>query len=159
MSGLKRSNVDMMRLVALTSLWLLGACADYPRDIGNTSAEVQERGTIRVGLVAIRAVDAPAAGAFIGRLARSTKARIVTDHGPTELQLARLDQGALDLVLGDFTHDSPWMTEVTIIEPIVRRPAGDRSLGLSPVAANGENRWIGHIEKTVRDMREDAGRD
>ena len=115
-------------------------------------------GAVRVGLVAMRSEDEPLARDFLARLEGATRARVVTDRGPTELQLARLDQGALDLVLGDFTSDSPWLPEVAVVEPIVNRPAGDRSLGLSPVAANGENRWVGLLEKTVRDMREDAHR-
>jgi hypothetical protein len=137
---------------------MLAACSPYPRDIGKTLDGIEERGTVRVGLVAMRKVDEPLARAFIGRLERATGARAVLDRGPTELQLARLHQGAIDVVLGDFTSDSPWMNEVAIIEPIVNRPAGDRSLGLSPVAANGENRWVGVLEKAARDMREEAGR-
>ncbi|WP_126175396.1 hypothetical protein [Tsuneonella rigui] len=138
---------------------LLAACGPFPRDIDDTLQGIHERGTIRVGLVTMRDVDEPLARDFLARLQRESGARVVTERGPAELQLARLDQGALDLVLGDFASDSPWLPEVAIVEPIVDRPAGDRSLGLSPVAANGENRWVGVLEKTVRDIREDAGRE
>lgn len=148
----------MLRFACGLLLLTLAGCGPFPRDIGDTLADIHERGTVRVGLVAMRSEDEPLARDFLARLEDATRARVVTDRGPTELQLARLDQGAIDLVLGDFTSDSPWLPQVAVIEPIVNRPAGDRSLGLSPVAANGENRWVGLLEKTVRDMREDAHR-
>jgi hypothetical protein len=136
---------------------LLAACGPFPRDIHDTLQGFHERGTVRVGLVTMRDVDEPLARDFLARLQREAGARVVTERGPAELQLARLDQGALDLVVGDFASDSPWLPEVTIVEPIVNRPAGDRSLGLSPVAANGENRWVALLEREVRDSAEGGG--
>jgi len=143
-----------MRAAATWVLIFLASCGPYPRDIEGTLERIEERGTIHVGMAAMRQGEEPRARAYVARLERETGARAVVDSGPAELQLARLDQGALDIVLGDFAEDSPWMAEVAVIEPLVKRREGDRIIGLSPVAANGENRWIALLEREVRDSHE-----
>ena len=161
MTGTNRSQAHLtyyMFRLCVPLVLLVAGCGDYPHDIAGTLDQIEERGTVRVGLLTMRSVDEPLARDFLRRVEQSTGARVVIERGPAELELARLDQGAIDLVLGDFASDSPWLPEVALVEPIVNRPAGDRSLGLSPVAANGENRWVGLLEKTVRDMRDEAGR-
>lgn len=156
---LAHSTYHMFRRLCFPLALLVAGCGEYPRDIGGTLDRIEERGTIRVGLMEMRSVDEALARDFLRRVEQSTRARLVIERGPAELELARLDQGAIDLVLGDFASDSPWLPDVAIVEPIVNRPAGDRSLGLSPIAANGENRWVSLLEKTVRDMRKEAGRE
>jgi hypothetical protein len=43
-----------------------------------------------------------------------------------------------------------------VIESLAERPLGERRVGLSPIARNGENRWIMLLEREARDLR--AGR-
>jgi hypothetical protein len=142
-----------MRAAAIILATLLAGCGPYPRDVDGTLNDIEQSGKLHVGLAPIHHGDEAQTNALIARLERATGARARIDHGSTELQLARLQQGAIDLVIGDFDPKSPWMSEVTIVEPLNPRWAGDRVLGLSPVAANGENRWIALVEKTVRDMQ------
>ena len=71
---------------------------------------------------------------------------------PTERLLSRLEEGELDLVVAEVATDSPWRRDVAVLEPLSRRRAGGRVLALSPVARNGENRWIGLLEVEARDM-------
>ena len=107
-----------------------------------------------MGFADLRAGDLPMAQAFVSRVENATGAKAKIDRGPTESQIARLESGDLDLVIGEFAEDSPWASEAAIIEPLQRRQIRRRSLGLSPVAANGENRWIALLEREVRDIVE-----
>lgn len=93
----------------------------------------------------------------MARLEEATGARAVIGDGPLESQLGRLKQGELDLVMSDFTEDSPWAKSVSVIEPLQRRRDGRRDLTLAPVARNGENRWIALLEREVRDSTGPGG--
>ncbi len=142
-----------MRIAAPLLIALLAGCGPYPRDMEGTLDDIGKSGTIHVGFASIHHGDEAAARDLVGRLERATGAQAEIDTGSADLQLARLQQGAIDLVIGDFDPKSPWQTEVTIVEPVSTRWAGDRVLSLSAVAANGENRWVGLVERTVREMR------
>lgn len=138
----------------LWALLLLAACGPYPDDTAGTSERIARTGVVRIGLSELHPADAPAARTFIAQLAGRLNARAETSAGPAERELTELEAGKLDLVLGDFADDSPWLAEVALIEPISARRVGDHKLGLAPVAANGENRFIGVVEAVVRDMGE-----
>ena len=145
-----------MRALPVSVLLLLASCGPYPHDIEGTFESVEKNGVVRVGLAEIEPADAPAARDYLARIEAATGAKVRTTSGPAERQLAALEAGELDLVIGEFAEDTPWLDSVAVIEPIASRTVGDRRIGLAPVAANGENRWIGVLEKAVRDM--DAAR-
>lgn len=142
-----------LRLFVFVLCIALAACGPYPRDISGTLDAIEHAGRIRVGFADLRPQDVSAAQAFVARVESATSAKAEIDSGPTDGQIARLESGDLDLVIGEFAEDSPWAAEVTIIEPLQRRKVRRRTLGLSPVAANGENRWIALLEREVRDSR------
>ena len=95
--------------------------------------------------------DRPVALALVERLAKATGAKPAISTGPAEDQLTRLEEGELDVVIGRFAEDSPWLSSVAILEPLSTRKVGGRTLGLAPVVRNGENRWVGLVEREVRD--------
>ena len=101
--------------------------------------------------------DEQAARRFVVRLERATGAEATIERGPLERQLVRLEEGRLDLVIGELAEDTPWGMPVAVIEPLGRRHEGTRRLHLSPVAANGENRWIALLEREVRDSAGQGG--
>jgi hypothetical protein len=136
---------------------LLAACGPYPRDVSGTLDTIEQSGRIRVGLADLRPEDRPTAQAFINRVEEATGATAEVDNGHLEGQLARLEEGQLDLVLGELAEDTPWLPSVAIVEPLRKRREGKRVLGLSPVAANGENRWVALLEREVRDSAEGRG--
>ena len=107
---------------------------------------------MRIGFTALRHEDEAAARRFVNRIEQATGADATIDHGPAESQLARLEEGKLDLVISEFDATSPWAQSVTIVEPLARRHAGRRTFELAPAAQNGENRWIALVEREVRDM-------
>ena len=107
---------------------------------------------MRVGLTHLRSDDEQAARRFVARIERVTGAEAAVDRGSAESQLARLEEGKLDLVIGEFTADSPWAQSVAIVEPLATRRLGKRTFELAPAAQNGENRWVALVEREVRDM-------
>jgi hypothetical protein len=139
-------------------LLTLTACGPYPRDIDGTLADIEGTQVIRVGFANLRAEDLPSAEGFVARIEDATGARARVDTAPAETQIARLEDGQLDLVIGEFAEDTPWGTEVAILEPLGWRQVGARRLGLSPVAPHGENRWIALLEKAIRDRAAEAAK-
>lgn len=137
------------------ALFALGltACGDYPRDCVGTLDSVHESRTVRLGLAPTATVDRPMLARLTTRLGDAADARIEFVSGPEEELLARLERGDLDVVAGSFVEDSPWLADAALIEPLTSRLAGDRKIGLALVARNGENAWIGMLERTVRDLR------
>lgn len=138
------------------SILMLAACGPYPRDITGTLDDIERTHRFTVGMADMRDADRAAAGAFVKRLEHVTGAKATIVDGPTETQLALLEHDQLDLVIGEFAQDTPWGTEVAVLEPLKRRAAGVHQMGLSPVAANGENRWIALLEREIRDHGEDG---
>lgn len=132
--------------------FLLSACADYPRDLEGTSEAIKSRKTMRIGIVAGSTSDAAPRRAFIAELTRRTGARPFHVTGSAEALLLDLKSGKLDLVIGEFAKDTPWIDEVAVIEPIARRMVGKDELDLVPIARNGENRWVMTLETAVRDL-------
>lgn len=131
---------------------LLSACADYPRDIEGTSDAINGRKNMRIGIVAGPTSDTARRQAFIAELARITGARPLQVTGSAEPLLLDLTSGKLDLVIGEFAKDTPWIDKVAILEPIASRMVGKDEIDLVPIARNGENRWVITLETAVRDL-------
>jgi len=146
----------ILRSATAAAILTLSACSNYPRDIGGTLDRIHRSDRLRVGLAAIRPEDRALAEAFVARLERATGATATATTAPAERQLGRLEQGKLDVVLGEFADDTPWLAEVAVIEPLTEHREGRRTLGLAAVAANGENAWVMLLEREVRDLRAGA---
>ena len=147
-----------MRWWPIALLVAATGCSDYPRDIDGTLDRIRETGVLRVGAAALPPEDQALARAYLARLERATGARARVVSATPEYQIALLEDGRLDLVLGEFADDTPWLAEVAVVEPLSERVVGKRVVGLAPVAANGENRWIMLLEREVREMRGGAPR-
>ena len=140
-----------LRFWPILACLALAACGPYPRDVSGTLDRIERTHRFSVGLADMRSGDEQAARRLVARLEQATGAKATIVAGPLESRLARLEHGDLDLVIAEIAEDSPWIAPVAVIEPIGRRSAGRRVLGLSPIAMNGENRWIALIEREVRD--------
>lgn len=127
----------------------LAACGAYPRDTAGTLDRIERTHEIRVGL-ASGTQDLAAAKIFVSRLERATGAKSRAKSEGIEALIAQLNAGDLDLVIGDVAIDSPWAADVAVIEPLTKRRVGRSTLGLSPIVRNGENRWIGFLERQAR---------
>lgn len=147
------------RRCATVVLWAgfsaMAACGPYPRDVEGTLSSIQRTHVIHIGLIAgtDRSPNFVKAQSYIKQIAEDVGAKIELREASTEALLAEIEQGSLDLAIGEIATDSPWLPDVAIIEPIAERRVGQRSLGLSAIARNGENQWIMLLERHARNVR------
>jgi ABC-type amino acid transport substrate-binding protein len=127
-----------MRRLILALALMATACSDFPRDPEATLERVRASGAVRVGLIAAPQRRAQERD-FLARLAEATGARPVFELGSTESLLTGLEEGRLDLVVGEISSDSPWATRATFIPPL---DPGQEGMVLTAAARNGENGWI-----------------
>jgi hypothetical protein len=145
-----------LRNVGLFLLLLTAVgCDAVPRDVDGTLNAIRERRVLRVGVIAgtEQAPGFSLAEHYLRGIARATGASIRQTAGSMEALLAQVEQGSLDMAIGEVAKDSPWLDDVAVIEPIAERRVGDRQLGLSAIARNGENRWVMLLEQHARDIR------
>src|SRR5687768_17864740 len=135
----------MNRMLFLAALLLTG-CDAIPSDPDGTVERVRGEGLFRVGLIASHAPPPDRAADHRRRLSKATGAKAAVERGPAEALLTRLEEGSLDLVLGEFAEKSPWAAKVTLSEPI--GPGG--STILAAAARNGENAWIALVHREAR---------
>jgi ABC-type amino acid transport substrate-binding protein len=131
----------------LTGLALSG-CGSLPRDPDGTLDRVRAQHLVRVGVIADGgdpAGDGESA-AFLARVAQATGARVAVRQGASEPLLLDLQAGRLDLVIGTVSPDSPWVSEVAILKPVAE-PVSPQHLVVTPIARNGENKWIMLLER------------
>jgi hypothetical protein len=139
----------------LFSLALLGAasCSALPTDPDGTLERVRAEHLFRVGIVgAGPGALAAQQRAFLARVSQSAGARPTLRSGPFEPLLLDLEAGKLDLVVGIIAPDTPWRSEVAILQPL-GETAGGNHLLLAPIARNGENAWIMLLEREARRVR------
>jgi hypothetical protein len=136
---------------ALCAALALAACDRLPQDPDGTLDRVKAERRFRVGLIATGGtpVGAERESAFLGRIARVTGAAPVLKQGATEPLLLELENGGLDLVVGPLSPESPWVGKVALIRPI-GETLEPQHLLLTPIARNGENRWIMLLEREAR---------
>jgi ABC-type amino acid transport substrate-binding protein len=126
----------------LASLLLVG-CGSIPADPDGTLERVREERRFKVGLIASHTPPPRAAADFLRSLSRSTGAIPAVERGPADGLLTRLEDGELDLVLGEFAEESPWATKVTLSEPIL----GKGPTIFAAATKNGENAWIALVHR------------
>jgi ABC-type amino acid transport substrate-binding protein len=138
----------MKSSLSLAAALLLAGCGSIPADPDDSLERIRGEGRFSVGLIG-SGPSAPApegAEALLGRLSRATGARPAVEHGSAEALLSRLEEGGLDLVIGEFAEQSPWAARVTLSEPIA---AQGRTM-LAAAARNGENAWIALVHREAR---------
>jgi hypothetical protein len=135
------------RLVLYAALALAG-CDSLPKDPDGTLDRVKAERSFRVGLIATGDVQigAERRDAFLRRVAAATGATPSVKEGATEPLLLELQDGRLDLVVGIISPDSPWVSRVAQLKPIGETLAPQHLL-MTPMARNGENRWIMMLER------------
>jgi hypothetical protein len=137
--------------LAFCAALALAACDRLPRDPDGTLDRVRAERRFRVGLIATgnAPIGADRTRAFLGRLAAVTGATPILKEGAAEPLLIELEGGELDLVIGPLSPESPWLSRVALLRPI-RESVAPQHLLLTPIARNGENRWIMLLEREAR---------
>lgn len=144
-----------MRL-GLLAVLLLGACDALPRDPADTSTRIEQTRSFTVALADPSISAAPQVDKLVREIERRTKARAQWRTGFGEPLLQQLDNGSLDLVIGRFTADSPWSTNVAFGPALSTSGSKDAPVELKAAMRNGENRWIITVERASRAIsRED----
>ena len=141
------------RCCLLLALIASAGCGDIPKDQARTLDRVRAEGRLKVGLAGAdgRPPTAPEQS-LLTRVASRTGARAEIEHGSLERLLTELEEGELDLVLGEVEKKSPWSKRVTLVKPALAttqaKPAPE--LQLTAIARNGENGWIELLHHEAR---------
>lgn len=145
----------MKRTIGL-ALLLLGACGALPRDPAGTSTRVEKDHGFTVALADPSVRSAPEVSRLVQEIERRMKARARWHAGSGEALLQRLDDGTLDLVIGRFTVNSPWATEVAFGPALATTGSQDAPIELKAAMRNGENHWIMTVERASRAISREA---
>ena len=118
---------------------------------------MRAEGSFRVGLVAPISGTDPKVGALLSRVAKASGAKGQMESGDAEPLLNRLKEGELDLVIGRFEVASPWKRLVSFSPPLRVETHGKTKFHLVAAMQNGENAWIGLVEREAREVGEPSG--
>lgn len=136
---------------------LLAGCDVIPVDPNGTLDHVRASRVFRVGLIASAApVGADRQALFLREVAAATGARPAIEIGASEPLLTKLEDGEVDVVVGEFAPNSPWAKQVTLL-PLLGEQVSLREghVLVRAAARNGENAWISLLEAQARKV---AGR-
>lgn len=136
----------MNRAFLTAAVLLLTGCGAIPADPDGTLDRVRSERSFKVGLIASNDPPPAPAADLLERLTRATGAKAALERGPAEALLTRLEDGDIDLVLGEFAETSPWSAKVTLSEPIVAYGP----TVLAAAARNGENAWIALVHREAQ---------
>lgn len=137
--------------LAFCAILMLAACDRLPMDPDDTLDRIRSEHRFRVGVIATggAATDRRAEAAFLARVARATGARPMVEQGASEPLLLDLEDGGLDLVIGPLSSETPWVQRVALLPSLGSVP-GPHDVLVTPIARNGENRWIMLLEREAR---------
>ncbi len=136
----------MIRIFLLATALMAAGCDAIPADPDGSLERIRGERLFKVGLIASHSPPPDGAADLLRRLSRATGAEAALERGAAEALLTRLEEGELDLVLGEFAEKSPWAAQVTLTEPI--GPKG--ATILAAAARNGENAWIALVHREAR---------
>lgn len=131
-----------MRFAGLTGALLTLACSEIPQDQAGTIDRIRASGQLRVGLVSgTRAPER--ALSLLRKLGQRENARLVTSAQPATFALKALEDGKLDVVVGEFGRTDPVSQEVSLSEAVGDpEPRDGKEPALRLVRKNGENELI-----------------
>jgi hypothetical protein len=142
----------MKRALLLAALALSSGCDALPRDQAGTLERVRDYRVLRVGVVA--SGEAPAhqdkLAALVARVAATAGARPELHPDAAEPLLLQLEEGEVDLVVGEFDRSSPWYHRVHLLPPLAKEERAGSTIETTAAAPNGENAWIMLVEREAR---------
>jgi hypothetical protein len=133
---------------------LLGGCGPIPQDPEGTLDRIRAERTFRVGVIAPHGTSAglDRQRLLLRRVAGATGASPTLEHGAAEPLLMRLEEGGLDLVVGELAPASPWGKRVTILPPLGEQVTRDGHVHVVAIARNGENAWVSLLYRQARQV-------
>ena len=138
------------RIFLLAAIMAVSACSEIPKDPEGTTERVRSAKILRVGIVAPGGTVSPGKQTeFLRRMASASHARPITKEGPAEILLEELEEGKLDIVLGEFSTKSPWTPLVHFTPPLEEKVTRDGHSLLTAAVRNGENEWVSIVHREV----------
>ncbi len=139
------------RAFVLIAAAVIAGCHAMPRDPDGTLDRVRADRAFAVGLIAPGPSGRPAErqAALLARIAKRTGAEPRIEQGAAERLLEKLEDGELDLVVGDLSTDTPWRGRVTMFRPLAEHVRARHAIALTVAARNGENAWIALVFEQV----------
>jgi len=130
----------------------LGGCDSVPRDQVGTLERIANERVMRVGMIAtaVPAVHLDRLQALVERSAEALDARPQIIPGAAEPLLLQLEEGEIDLVVGEFDKASPWMLRVHLLPALAEQQRHGATIETTAAARNGENGWIMLLEREAR---------
>jgi hypothetical protein len=144
----------MKLLAPFLLLSALSGCGDFPRDQVGTLERIRSQHEVRIGRIASAAPPADAArlDALVRQAAAAAGGQPMVREGPAEPLLLMLEEGELDLVVGEFDAASPWVARVHLLPALATREQGEARIEATAAARNGENGWINLVEREARKL-------
>jgi hypothetical protein len=147
-----------MKTLLLAGFVLISACDVLPRDPAGTTDRILHERSMKVGFADRNAAGDPRTASLIRNLEAATRAKAVFVDGSGETQIRQLENGDLDLVIGNFTADSPWQTDIAFGPALKTSDKSSDALELKAAMRNGENRWIMKVESASRAVADPEAR-
>jgi len=141
--------VAHLPLLVLAAALGLAGCDDFPKDIAGTMKHAQERGAMRTGLVAAGGDRMEAERQLGESVAKAAGIKMDASTGNAEVLLHRLEEGDLDIVLGDFAKKSPWKGRVAFTVPASAKDPDKKEPVLRAAVRSGENHWLMFVGRIV----------
>lgn len=137
-------------LAALATIGLAG-CQDYPNDIAGTKARVEESGVLHAGLVADGAAERQERD-LAQTIAGAAGVEAELETGSAASLLHDLEDGKLDLVVGEFAKASPWKKKVALSKAAIPGAKPDKHQPVLRAAIRkGENAWFLFVSRTIEE--------
>ncbi len=128
---------------------MMTACDDFPKDIAGTMDGVLTSGTMRTGVVADGA--GVEERALANRIASSLGVSPEFISGTTEELVRRLNEGEIDIIVGEFAKATPWAERAAMTGPVrAIDPPKDHPV-LRALVRTGENRWLIFVSRTLKE--------
>lgn len=144
----RKRSPDVRALMLLAAVMTAG-CGMVPSDPDGTLERVRNGGVLRVGLVASQEPSHSGERQFIDKVATATGSRPAVQTGASEVLLSKLEEGDLDLVVGEFHSTSPWASRVAFVPELRKQAPHEPGVVVAAAARNGENAWIALLHRNA----------
>lgn len=139
----------MRQLLFPILIALLAGCDNLPRDPEGSLQRIRQERHFTIGFSGA-SPEEPMTRRLLAQVERQAGARAVVRQGEGEALLHALSEGQIDLVIGRFTKDSPWQTDIAFAPPLARTTVGGEEIDYKAAVRDGENRWLMLVERASR---------
>ena len=138
-----------MRGSTALAIFALVGCDGFPKDIAGTMKEITQSGVLHAGLVADGAAERQERD-LAQTIAEAAGVEAELETGSAASLLHDLEDGKLDLVVGEFAKASPWKKKVALSKAAIPGAKPDKHQPVLRAAIRkGENAWFLFVSRTI----------